>query len=80
MTAATTTSDEQLARGLGRFLEEMDAFVASWSGAIRRFAAEPTSMLVDRDHPDPEPRPIGRRRFAPPLVGHDLMWDRELDG
>lgn len=78
--ADASAAPDDLERSLGEFLEGMDAFVASWSAALRRFAEEPAALRHFRDRPVDELRRTGPRFDAPPIPPRDPMWDRDLDG
>ena len=63
------TTDEQAKQALDDLIRATDAFVTSWTNAVRRFAAEPAALTRFRADPIPRSR-HPRRRHAPSLARH----------
>ena len=81
-----TTDEERAEHALDDLIHATDAFVASWTSAIRRFAAEPPALtrfratqtpgLTFLDHDIRQTSSVPIRPWAHP---HPL-WDRDFDG
>ena len=78
---------QEIERGIAEFMQAMDAFISSWTDAVRRFADEPVALKRFRENREaPSPRRDGDRtttvfeiRPVATAFPHPL-WDRELDG
>ncbi len=83
--ATASTGDDQIERALDELMRATDAFVVSWSTAVRRFAAEPTALTRFRELHEAGLAPIARSdpkpvaEFIPHASPHPL-WDAQIDG
>ena len=72
--------ERDLDLAVGEFMQATEAFIASWTDAVRRFAAEPVVLRQLREN---STTPRGDEYRAPveagPAAPHPL-WDRDLDG
>ena len=82
----TATTDEQAEQALDDLIRATDAFVTSWTDAVRRFATEPPALTRFRATHPPGLAFLdsGTRRASPatirPWEHPHPLWDRDLDG
>ena len=77
--------DEQVERALDELMRATDAFVTSWSAAVRRFAVEPAAMTRFRELHEVGLGPVVHSPIKPiaelaPHRGEHPLWDCYLDG